>query len=166
MEAAVSDFDDNPAAGSDFDAFEDAQPDEFFAGRVRDEDAEPWELKYAMWTHLGPLIGAVVLPFSNGVTFFIPALIGLILWRSRHDESPFIDDHGREVVNFHISIGLLFVLSIVLSIPTCGAATVIAVFGLPILAILGGIMAAVAANKGDYYRYPMTFRLIKPPGER
>ena len=37
----------------------------------------------------------------------IPVLPALVMWLIRKDDSPFLDDHGREAVNFQISLALI-----------------------------------------------------------
>jgi len=120
---------------------------------------------YAMWCHLGPLIAAVSVIASSGVTFIIPPLVALALWQIKNTESEYIDDHGRESLNFQISLILLSLLLIPITIFTCGVGAVIYI-GMPVLAIAGGIMGAIAAHRGEYFRYPMTWRPVKSSWER
>lgn len=127
----------------------------------QDPYAEPWERSYAMWIHLGSLIAfaAVVLP-SAGVGFFVPALVALVLWLIRRHDSPFIDDHGREALNFQISLLILFIPAIVVGVLLCGVGVLVTLPGWAVLGIVGGAFAASAANRGRYYRYPMCVRLL------
>lgn len=107
---------------------------------------------YAIFQHLVGLASAM-----DGMGFL--GLIGaLIMWRVRTKDSPFLDDHGREAVNFQISL-LLYVL--VGTIPTLGV-VVIAAF---VLRLVGCIRGAMAASRGEYYRYPMCIRFIKGPAD-
>ncbi|MGP1346670.1 MAG: DUF4870 domain-containing protein [Phycisphaerales bacterium] len=98
----------------------------------------------------------------------IAGLIGaIIMWRIKTDESDWLDDHGREAVNFQLSLLLYaFVGSIVIAILSLG---IFAVFTLPvwlvflwILRLYGCIKGAIVANRGGFYRYPMTIRFISP----
>ena len=86
----------------------------------------------------------------------------LILWIVKKDSSPFVAHHGRESLNFQITLLLVM---------TClGAATFILMFVLigivlvpvlivvPILALVAEIIAAVAAQKGEWFRYPCCIR--------
>ena len=94
----------------------------------------------------------------------------------KKNDSDFIDDHGREVVNFQISIVILaisgvilgVILTVVLSIVTLGvfAAIAPALFiaggiGLWALRVVGTIRGAIAANRGEIYRYPMCIRVLQ-----
>lgn len=105
-----------------------------------------WERTYAMWTHLLLLAG-----------HFVPIVPTLILWLIKRDQSAYVDDHGKEALNFQISIVIYMVIGIVLSFICIGIPLIIATYA---LAIVGMILAAVAAHRGEYFRYPMTIRLI------
>ncbi len=108
----------------------------------------------AMWTHLVPLICTVT---TGGVLALAGSLVAWLVWR---DRSPFIDDHGRESVNFHISFLLWFALFFLAGFLTCGIGWYV---GLPLLyvyAVVTMILAALAAQKGKPYRYPACFRFV------
>lgn len=113
-----------------------------------DPHAVEWERTYSMFTHLSLLAAHFGLPIA-------PALI---MWLIKRDQSPFVDDHGKEALNFQITLTIYFVASLCLSF--CGIGVALAV-GVYVLGLVGMILAAVAANKGRFYRYPMTIRLVK-----
>ena len=127
---------------------------------VYDDYAEDWERVWAMWCHLGPLIAGIGVLVSSGIAFFVPALVALVLWLLRKDESPFIDDHGREAVNFQISLAILFLVAIVVGILTCGLGWIVAFPLWLALAIIGMIRGVLAARDGRYFRYPACIRLL------
>lgn len=110
------------------------------------------EKMWAMLAHLSGMIAGAL----GGMTFLGP----LIIWLVKKNESSFVDYHGKEALNFQISITVLLVLSIIVTIATCGIA-----FPLPlalgIFALVVTIMAAIKANNGEYYQYPLTIRFIK-----
>lgn len=108
-----------------------------------------FERTYAMCIHLMWLAGHVI-----PVAPFVPALI---LWLIKRDQSPFIDDHGKEALNFQISIFLYILIGALTFV--CGGFVIIGVAY--VLAIVGMVMAAVAAHGGRYYRYPMCIRMIR-----
>lgn len=114
---------------------------------------------YASWCHWGPLIATVSVIFTDGITFIIPPLVALALWQIKNNDSPFIDDQGKEALNFQISLILLAIILIPITILTCGVGAVLYI-GLPVLAIVGGILGGIAASKGRYFRYPMCIRLV------
>ena len=127
---------------------------------VYDDYAEDWERTWAMWCHLGPLIAGIGVLVSSGIAFFVPALVALVLWLLRKDESPFIDDHGREAVNFQISLAVLFLVMVVVGILTCGLGWIVAFPLWLALAIVGMIRGVLAARDGRYFRYPACIRLL------
>jgi uncharacterized protein len=83
------------------------------------------------------------------------------MWIARKQDSPFIDDHGREALNFQISLILMGLLAVVVGIALCGVGLVITIPAVALLGIIGTVMGAVAASKGEYFRYPATFRFLK-----
>ncbi len=107
------------------------------------------ERLWGMLCHLLALAGYAI-PLGN--------VIGpLVIWLIKKDEMPFVDDQGKESLNFQISIVIYFLISIVLSIIIIGVFLAIAV---AIFALVMIIIAAVKAQQGEYYRYPLTIRLI------
>ncbi|MGB1465608.1 MAG: DUF4870 domain-containing protein [Alcanivorax nanhaiticus] len=107
------------------------------------------ERSQAMACHLLALLGFIV-PFGN--------LIGpLIMWLVKKDESAFVDDQGKEAVNFNITMAIAGFVCILLMFVFIGAIL------LPILGIFWlvvTIIAGLKANEGVAYRYPLTLRLI------
>lgn len=122
-----------------------------FAGGASDEDRT-----YATFLHLS---GGALSLFTPA-----PALLGpLIMWLVRKNMSPFVDDHGREAVNFWITLIVYGVVIGLLGIPTLTLAWWI---GFPLLFLFGAygvIFASLAANRGEIYRYPMCIRFISGP---
>ena len=129
-------------------------------GRVTVDGITESNRSYASWCHFGPTIAAASVIFSSGITFIVPPLVALAMWQIKNSDSRFIDDHGREALNFQISLLLLALLLIPVTILTCGIGGVLYI-GLPVLAIVGGILGGVRATKGEIFRYPMCIRLIK-----
>ena len=83
----------------------------------------------------------------------------LIIWLMKKDTSPFVDDQGKETLNFQIAAALVCIISVPLIYLFClGGLIILAV---QITRIVFGIMGTMAAQKGVAYRYPLTFRLIK-----
>src|SRR3546814_9837012 len=77
---------------------------------------------------------------------------------------PFVDDQGKEALNFNITVGIAFFVLFLLAVLTLGIGLVIAI---PLWIIIGiawlvfTIIAAIKANEGVAYRYPFTLRLVK-----
>jgi len=106
------------------------------------------------WTafvHASSLLG-VFLHFPGHL---IPPLI---VWLAKRDESPEIDAHGKEALNFQISMLIYNAVAAVFCLILVGF-----VF-LAILWVLNAvfvIIAAIQASDGKFYRYPMTIRFIQ-----
>jgi uncharacterized protein len=112
---------------------------------VPDKDARNW----AMICHLAALAGYLV-PFGN-------VLGPLIIWAIKKDDSPFIDDQGKEALNFQLTMTLGFIASFILMFVLIGF-VLIAVLCIYMLIMV--IIASIKANEGIYYRYPYTFRFF------
>ncbi len=132
-------------------------------GRAYDQYADANERTYALFTHL---VGLVSLS-SGGLPLL--GLIGtIIMWRIKAAESPFLDDHGREATNFQLSLILYTLLGVAFMIVTLGIGALLAVPGMiamVVLSIFGQVRGAMAAHRGEYYRYPCCVRFIKAPDE-
>ncbi|MEO8417939.1 MAG: DUF4870 domain-containing protein [Methylophilaceae bacterium] len=97
----------------------------------------------------------VVLTHMGGTVFsFIPALV---VWLWKKDDSAYIADQAREALNFQITVLIAQIISSILIVILIG----FVLMGIIWLAnIILCIIAAVAASKGEHYRYPFTLRLI------
>jgi len=82
----------------------------------------------------------------------------LILWLIKKDEDKFVDDQGKEALNFQITVILASIASGILYFVCIGFLIAIAV---AISDIVFCILASVAASKGENYRYPVSLRLVK-----
>ena len=94
--------------------------------------------------------------------FFVPwagHILGpLIVWLAKRNDSPEIDQHGKESLNFQISMLIYNVIAGVLCLVLIGFA-ILAI--LHILNLVLVIIAAIQASEGKFYRYPIAIRLIK-----
>jgi len=105
---------------------------------------------FGMLCHLLAFAGFVI-PLGN--------IIGpLIIWLLKKDEYPFVDDQGKESLNFQISLLIYLLISGILVIVVIGIVLLIA---LGIFMIIMVIIATIKANEGQKYRYPLTIRLLK-----
>jgi uncharacterized protein len=82
----------------------------------------------------------------------------LIVWLIKRSDSPEIDAHGKESLNFQISMVIYDAIALLLVIVFIGIPILI---GLWILNTVLVIIASVKASEGKFYRYPITIRLIK-----
>ena len=82
----------------------------------------------------------------------------LIVWLWKRDESPEIDAHGKEAVNFQISMLIYNAIAAMFCLVLIGF------FFLAVLWVLNAvfvIIAAIQASDGKFFRYPMTIRFIQ-----
>ena len=82
----------------------------------------------------------------------------LILWLIKKDEDKFVDQQGREALNFQITVAIALIVSSLLSFVCIGFLLIPAVC---IVDLVFCIMACVKANQGQAYRYPVSLRFIK-----
>jgi uncharacterized protein len=111
------------------------------------KDARMW----ATFAHLAALAG-YPLPAVGWI------LGPLVVWLIKKDEFPFVNEHGKEAMNFQIS---MFIYSIVAGL-LCFICVGFVLLGAVVVAdIVFMILAAIKANQGQHFRYPLTIRLIK-----
>ena len=109
------------------------------------------EQNWAMACHLAALSGFVI-PFGN-------VLGPLIVWLIKKNTMPLVDQHGKEAMNFQITVLVAFIISAVLTVIMIGFLLMIVV---GIGALVLTIMAAVKVSNGQLdYKYPFAIRLIK-----
>ncbi|PYL17355.1 MAG: DUF4870 domain-containing protein [Verrucomicrobia bacterium] len=94
--------------------------------------------------------------------FFVPwagHILGpLIVWLAKRGDSPEIDVHGKESLNFQISMLIYSLIAGVLCLVLIG----FVLLGiLHILNLVLVIIASIQASEGKLYRYPISIRLIK-----
>lgn len=112
--------------------------------------SDPNEKQWGMFAHLSALATLVGIPFGN--------IIGpLIIYLIKKDEYEFVDDQGKEVLNFQITWTLIFIVSAILILVGIGIIMLIG-FGIAWLVLV--IVGTVAANDGRYYRYPLTIKFL------
>ena len=89
---------------------------------------------------------------------FLGHLLGpLIVWLVKRGDSPEIDAHGKESLNFQLSMLIYDAIAAVLCIVLIGIPILIALWLLNTVFV---IIASVKASEGTLYRYPFTIRFI------
>ncbi len=101
------------------------------------------ERQMAMFCHLGGVIGGFLVP--------------LIIWNIKKDDSRFIDDHGKEALNFGLTMMIGHLVGGLLFCFTLGLLNV----ALMVMTVVFVISASTAANRGERYEYPWSIRFIK-----
>ena len=107
--------------------------------------------QWGMFCHLAALSGLVGVPMGH--------ILGpLIVWQMKKGEMPFVDDQGKESLNFQITI----IIACFVCIPLCFV--IIGFILLPIVLLVSliyTIIGAMKANAGLPYRYPFAIRFLK-----
>ncbi|MFO0939718.1 MAG: DUF4870 domain-containing protein [Pirellulales bacterium] len=110
-----------------------------------DQETRTW----AMLLHFSVFAGYVV-PFAG-------LIAPILIWQLKKQQLPAIDAHGKEVVNFLISMFIYGVVAGVLSAFLIGIPILIALL---IAGVVLPIMAGIKANNGEFFRYPWMIRLL------
>jgi uncharacterized Tic20 family protein len=110
------------------------------------------ERQWAMGCHLIALCGIVIpVPSAN--------LLGpLILWLIKREDGAFIDEQGKESLNFQISLFIYALACVVLAVIGIG---ILLLLPLAIFGLVCVIIAAIKASEGISFRYPACIRFIK-----
>jgi uncharacterized Tic20 family protein len=107
--------------------------------------------KWAMICHIIALVGLL----GNGIGFLIAPLI---VWLIKREDHPFIDQQGKEAVNFQITMFIILFISLILAFVLIGF---LFMFIVAFLMTIFPIIAAIKANEGNDYKYPISIRFIK-----
>ena len=120
------------------------------------------ERQWAMFAHLSALLGGLLTSgWGGSFGFFIGPLV---IWLMKKDTMPFVNDQGKEALNFAITVSIICVALLMLTILSLGIGALLTI---PLLLAVGIaslvliIMAAIKANEGVAYRYPFAIRLVK-----
>ena len=119
------------------------------------------EKQWALFAHLSALLGAML----TGVWFGWGCFLGpLVIWLIKKDTMPFVNDQGKEALNFNITLAIIGMILLLLVIMTLGIGLLIAIpvgILVAIAWLVLTVIAAIKASEGVAYRYPITLRLIK-----
>ncbi len=134
----------------------------------RDQNVRTW----SMLCHLSALAGLLWWPGA--------VLAPLIVWQIKKNELPEIDPHGKEAVNFQLTILIIYLIAAVILGIIVGAVFGIGLVwgspfafiggGLGLLSILGiislvaiilAVIAGIKANNGEPYKYPFSIKFVK-----
>lgn len=109
--------------------------------------------KWMLLIHGTPFIGLII-PFAN-------VLIPLFIWISKAEDNKIYDAHGRAVVNFHATLNLLVIISLLLFFPFPG----INFFGTGAVFLYGVIVSIInisSALSAQTCNYPLSIPFLKP----
>ena len=103
-----------------------------------------------MLCHLSSLLGFVI-PFGN--------IVGpLVIWALKKQEFPTVDSHGKESLNFQITLTIAGIIAAILCFVLIGFLLLPAIL---LAWVILTVIASIKANNGELYQYPFTIRLIK-----
>ena len=110
------------------------------------QEARQW----AMFCHFAAFLG-LVFPFGN--------LLGpLIVWQLKKDMDPFVDQQGKEALNFQLTFSLAMMICGVLAWILIGFPLMVLV---SVVALVLVVIAGIRANEGKPYRYPFCWRIVR-----
>ncbi len=113
------------------------------------------ERLWAAAAHIGSLVAAW---FALGL---LAPLVVLLLMGER---SAYVKKHATESLNFQISLLIYTVLGVIVALATLGVGLLVVIpvaIGVMILALVAIIMATLAANRGEDFRYPLNIRIVR-----
>ena len=101
------------------------------------------ERMWATFAHIGPVLAGFLAP--------------LVIWLVFRERSRFVDDQGKEALNFQITLAIAYVVGALTAWLVVGFLILLAAW---VLAIVFGIQGALATGRGEPYRYPFIWRFI------
>jgi uncharacterized protein len=120
----------------------------------------PDESNARMWNmlcHLSALAG-LFFPFGN--------LLGpLIVWQIKKNEIPSVDEHGKQALNFQLTVAIaafaLAIVGFITAFICIGYVVLLAAGAVAVAGIVLSVIAGINANNGKPIKYPYTLTLIK-----
>lgn len=101
-----------------------------------------------------PKMIAALMHGSAIFTGFIGPLVAYFVWPN----DPFIHEHSRQALNFQLTVLIGYLIALVLTIVLIGFVVAVAI---AIVSVVVSAIAAVAASKGENYKYPFTIPFVK-----
>jgi hypothetical protein len=120
----------------------------------QERDARLW----GMLCHLSALLMLTSVPLAH--------ILGpLVVWLIKRGDDPFINEQGRESLNFQLSMTLWAVLAAIviflLTLVLIGVLLWPLFFLWPVVNVIFVVLASIRANRGESYRYPLTIRFLR-----
>ena len=101
--------------------------------------------------HAIPLVAMVV---SAGTLGFVASLILYLIYK---DRGPFVRENAANSLNIQITTGIVLLVSIPLMFVLIGFLTFVIAL---VVAFVLHLIGALKANRGEWWRPPMTLRLV------
>ena len=119
---------------------------------LENPNEEVIQRKWMLLLHASPFFG-IIIPFAN-------ILFPLFLWIHKANDNITYDTHGRAIVNFHCSITVYFIISLLLFFPFPGfnffGTAAVVLFG-----IITTILNIFSALSSGTYKYPLSIPFLK-----
>jgi uncharacterized protein len=93
-----------------------------------------------------------------GIIMFFGLIGSVIIWLTKKDQDAFVDDQGKEAINWQITAVIGYMIGVVTWCILIGPFVILATF---LCNLVVSIMGAIAASNGKKYRYPFALRLLK-----
>ena len=134
-----------------------------------EEKAQSEGRTWGIFCHLGALSMYLGVPFGN-------ILVPLIIWLLKKDDLPLVDEHGKQSLNFQLSLMLYAVIAAIVYAVVLMALYLVTAAYFPrvalafppllfaaflIVHLVFTITAAIKAGNGEVYRYPLAIRFFK-----
>lgn len=139
-------YDQQPPAGGQPQPPFGGQPQQPYSAQPQQPLRPDEEKTWSLLAHLGGILFGFLAP--------------LVVWLVFRGRGPFLDDQAKEALNFQITVAIAYIAAAILAGVSFGV-----LFFLPgvvwAVSLVFSILAGVAVNKGEWYRYPLTLRLVK-----
>ncbi len=124
----------------------------------------PEEKQMGVFLHISHLANLIFYPLGY--------IISIAIWQTKKDEMPALDLHGKEATNwiitstiYHLINFVILIFGIFLTFFVIGFFVIFVNFlvflGLIIASITFSIIAALKANDGEHWEYPMNIKFLK-----
>jgi uncharacterized Tic20 family protein len=82
----------------------------------------------------------------------------ILIWQLKKEQFPDLDQHGKMVINFIISMLIYSAVAFVLTLVFVGF---ILALVLVVIGVAYPIIGAIKANNGEFWKYPLILQLLK-----
>ena len=120
---------------------------------LEDPKEEPVSRKWMLLLHASPFFGLII-PFAN-------ILFPIFIWINKSDDNKIYDRHGRAVINFHCTISLLFIGSLLLFFAIPGYNYIIT-GAIILIGVIFSLKNSISALESGKCFYPFSIPLLKP----
>jgi uncharacterized Tic20 family protein len=94
---------------------------------------------------------------SHLLAIFFGFIPPLVIYLMNGEKDPFVRHHSAESLNFQITVVIGYIVSFVLMLVLIGF---VLFFVIWIAGLVFMIQASIAANRGEWYRYPINIRIV------